>query len=192
MSILIILATLIVGYFAPLALAADDFYKGKSIRVIVGGTAGGGFDVYTRVMTRHMGKHIPGNPSFVVENMTGAATRIAAKYIHGAAKPDGLTFGIINGYLILNQVLDPKRFDFDTRQYEYLGVPVQDNVACVLRKETGIANVDQWLAAKTPVKMGGLEVNPMSGEEVKKVVDSLFGLNPQVVAKLASILAPKR
>jgi tripartite-type tricarboxylate transporter receptor subunit TctC len=154
-------------------LAADDFYKGKTVRVIVGGTAGGGFDVYTRAMTRHMGKHVPGNPSFIVENMTGAATRIAAKYIHSAAKPDGLTFGIINGYLILNQVLDPKRFDFDTRQYEYLGVPVQDNVACVLRKETGITNIDQWMAAKTPVKMGGLGPGNSTSDAVRIVKETL-------------------
>src|SRR5688500_20183406 len=73
---------------------ADDFYKGKTIRVIVGGSAGGGFDIYTRAMARHMGKHIPGNPSLVVENMTGAGTFIAAKYLHSSAKPDGLSFEI--------------------------------------------------------------------------------------------------
>jgi hypothetical protein len=75
--------------FLPSSLCADDFYKGKTIRVIVGGSAGGGFDIYTRAMARHMGKHIPGNPSLVVENMTGAGTFIAAKYLHSSAKPDG-------------------------------------------------------------------------------------------------------
>ena len=64
--------------------AQAPFYKGKTIRVIVGGTAGGGFDTYTRSITRHMSKHIPGNPTLVVENMTGAATRIAAKHMHSA------------------------------------------------------------------------------------------------------------
>ena len=63
----------------PGSLCADDFYKGKTIRVIVGGRAGRGFDIYTRAMARHMGKHIPGNPALVVENMTGAGTLIAAK-----------------------------------------------------------------------------------------------------------------
>jgi tripartite-type tricarboxylate transporter receptor subunit TctC len=72
------------------------------VRVIVGGTTGGGFDVYTLAMTRHMGKHILGHPIFVVENITGAATRIAAKYLHSAAKPDGLTFGLFYGYLKLS------------------------------------------------------------------------------------------
>lgn len=154
-------------------LLAQDFYKDKTIRAIVGGTAGGGFDVYTRAMTRYMGKHIPGNPTLVVENMTGAATRIAAKYMHSAAKPDGLTFGIFNGYLILSQVLNPKGFDFDMRQFEWLGVPIQDNVACVLRKETGITNIDQWFAAKTPVKMGGLGPGNSTSDVVRTVKATL-------------------
>lgn len=159
---------------------ADDFYKGKTVRVIVSGTAGGGFDVYTRAMTRHMGKHIPGHPIFVVENMTGAATRIAAKYIHSAAKPDGLTFGIFNGYLLLNQVLDPKGFDFNLRQFEWLGVPVQDNVACVVRKETGVTNIDQWLALKTPLKMGGLGPGNSTSDAVR-VVRATLNLPIQLI-----------
>jgi tripartite-type tricarboxylate transporter receptor subunit TctC len=131
-------------------------------------------------MTRHMGKHIPGNPTMVVENMTGAATRIAAKYMHSAAKPDGLTFGIFNGYLILGQVLNPKAFDFDMRQFQWLGVPIQDNVACVLRKEAGITNIDQWRAAKTPVKMGGLGPGN-STSDVVRVVKATLNLPIQLV-----------
>ena len=119
-------------------LRADDFYRGKTIRVIVGGSAGGGFDIYTRAMARHMGKHIPGNPTMVVENMTGAGTLIAAKYLHSSAKPDGLSFGIFNGALILSGVLGNKSIDFDMRELEYLGVPVQDNTVCALRKESGV------------------------------------------------------
>jgi tripartite-type tricarboxylate transporter receptor subunit TctC len=163
-----------------LAQAAEDFYKGKTIRVLVGGTAGGGFDVYTRAMTRFMGKHIPGNPSLYVENMTGAATRIVAKYIHSAAKPDGLTFGIFNGYLILGQVLDPKALDFNVREYEWIGVPVQDNVVCALRKESGIANIDQWRAVKTPVKIGGLGPGN-STSDVPRLVHATLNLPIQLV-----------
>lgn len=135
---------------------AQEFYKGKTIRIIVGGTAGGGFDVYTRAIARHMGKHIPGDPTLVVENMTGAATRIAAKFMHSAAKPDGLTFGIFNGYLILGRVLGTEGIDFDVRKFEWIGVPVQDNVVCALTKASGVTSVEQWFASKTPVKIGGL------------------------------------
>ena len=98
----------------PGSLFADDFYKGKTIRVIVGGSAGGGFDIYTRAMARHMGKHIPGNPSLVVENMTGAGTFIAAKYLHSSAKPDGLDFRHLQRRLDLG----PRSGD-EGRRYRY-------------------------------------------------------------------------
>jgi tripartite-type tricarboxylate transporter receptor subunit TctC len=159
---------------------ADDFYKGKTIRVIVGGSAGGGFDIYTRAMARHMGKHIPGNPLMVVENMTGAGTLIAAKYLYGSAKPDGLSFGIFNGALILSGALGNKSVDFDMRELEYLGVPVQDSTVCALRKESGVANMDQWLASKAPIKLGGLSPGN-STSDVARILMAALNLPVQLV-----------
>lgn len=75
------------------AFAQENFYKGKTIRLIVGLAPDGGFAAYARVIARHMGKHIPGNPITVVDNMTGAASLLAANYIYKAAKADGLTIG---------------------------------------------------------------------------------------------------
>ena len=164
----------------PGSLFADDFYKGKTIRVIVGGSAGGGFDIYTRAMARHMGKHIPGNPSLVVENMTGAGTFIAAKYLHSSAKPDGLSFGIFNGALILGRVLGMKGVDIDMRELEYLGVPVQDSTVCALRKESGVTNMDQWFASKTPMKLGGLSPGN-STSDVARIVGAALALPTQLV-----------
>ena len=164
----------------PGSLFADDFYKGKTIRVIVGGSAGGGFDIYTRAMARHMGKHIPGNPALVVENMTGAGTFIAAKYLHSSAKPDGLSFGIFNGALILGRVLGMKGVDIDMRELEYLGVPVQDSTVCALRKESGVTNMDQWFASKTPMKLGGLSPGN-STSDVARIVGAALALPTQLV-----------
>lgn len=160
--------------------AQTNFYEGKTIRLIVGGSAGGGFDTYSRVIARHMGRHIPGNPNLIVENMAGAATRITAKHLFSAAKPDGLTFGIFNGYLIAGRVLGAKGLDFDVRKYEWIGVPVQDNVACGLTKASGIGNVDQWLKSKTPVKLGGLGPGN-SVSDVPRVVQAALGLPIQLV-----------
>ena len=159
---------------------ADDFYKGKTIRVIVGGSAGGGFDIYTRAMARHMGKHIPGNPAMLVENMTGAGTLIAAKYLHSSAKPDGLSFGIFNGALILSGALGNKSIDFDMRELEFLGVPVQDSTVCALRKESGVTNMDQWFAAKTPIKLGGLSPGN-STSDVARIITAALNLPVQLV-----------
>ena len=171
---------LALGVLPSRLFAAEDFYKGKTIRVIVGGSAGGGFDIYTRAVARHMGKHIPGNPTLIVENMTGAGTFIAAKYVHSSAKPDGLSIGMFNGGLILGRVLGMKGIDIDMRELEFLGVPVQDSTGCALRKESGVANLDQWFAAKTPIKLGGLSPGN-STSDVARVLAAALNLPIQLV-----------
>ena len=159
---------------------AADFYRGKTVRVIVGGSAGGGFDIYTRAMARHMGKHVPGNPFLIVENMTGAGTLIAAKYVHSSAKPDGLSIGMFNGGLILGRAIGMKGIDFDIRELEYLGVPVQDNTVCALRKESGVTNMEQWMASKTPLKLGGLSPGN-STSDVARIIQTALNLPVQLV-----------
>ena len=81
--------------------AQDNFYQGKTVRIIVGAAAGGGYDTYSRMIARHIGKHISGNPTFIVENMPGAGFLISANYMYKAAKPDGLTIGHFIGGLFL-------------------------------------------------------------------------------------------
>src|SRR5262249_276156 len=73
--------------------AQESFYKDKTIRIIVGAPPGGGYDTYSRLIARHIGKHILGNPTVIVENMPGAATLISANHVYKVAKPDGLSFG---------------------------------------------------------------------------------------------------
>ncbi len=136
--------------------AQEAFYRGKSIRIVVATSAGGGFDAYTRTLARHMGKHIPGNPTFLVENMPGAGHLIGANHIYKAAKPDGLTFGHFQGGLFLEQLLGRPGIEFDSQKFEFIGAPVSDNRACAFTKASGITSVDKWLAAKTPVKVGGI------------------------------------
>jgi tripartite-type tricarboxylate transporter receptor subunit TctC len=91
------------------AAAQEPYFKGKTIRIVVGFSEGGGYEVYARAIARHMGKYIPGNPSIMVENMAGAASLISANYVYRAAKPDGLTIGHFIGGLFLQQVLGRQR-----------------------------------------------------------------------------------
>ena len=100
---------------------ADDFYKGKTIRVIVGGSAGGGFDIYTRALARNMGKHIPGNPNLVVQNMTGAGHIVAANFVYSVAKPDGLTLLAPNPNLYVDQLIGRPEIKFDWAKFAWLG-----------------------------------------------------------------------
>ena len=138
------------------ALAQEPFYKGKTIRMVVATSAGGGFDTYTRTLVRHLGKFIPGHPSFIVENMPGAGHLIGATHIYKVAKPDGLTIGHFQGGLFLYQLLGRPGIEFDAAKFRFIGAPVTDNRACAFTKTSGIISVERWLAAKTPVKLGGI------------------------------------
>jgi len=161
--------------------SADDYYKGKTIRIVVGFSAGGGFDTYARVIGRHMGKHIPGQPAMVVENMTGAGSLIAANHIYKVAKPDGLSIGHFIGGLFLGQVLGQKGIEFDARKFEFIGAPITDHVVCAMTKASGITSVEKWMASKTPVKMGGIAPGTSTPDNATRIFKAALGLPIQLV-----------
>ena len=148
----------VLGLFllAGQAPAQELFYKGKTLRMIVGTSAGGGFDAYTRTLARHFGKHVPGQPNIVVENMPGAGHLIAANHMYKVAKPDGLTLGHFHGGWFLYQLFNRSGIEFDATKFEFIGSPIKESRACALTKASGITSVERWLASKTPVKLGGI------------------------------------
>ncbi len=164
-----------------LPVAAQEFYKGKTIRVVVATTPGGGFDAYSRAIARHMGKHIPGNPSFVVENMPGAGMLIGTNYLYKQAKPDGLTMGNWIGTLILGQLLGRKGTEFDARKFEYVGAPIKNHDLCLMTKASGITSAEQWMASKTPVKMGATPPGS-TPYDVAAILKEATGLPIQLVS----------
>jgi len=175
------LSVLVAILSAGNANAAEEFYKGKSIRIVVGFSAGGGFDTYARAISRHLSKHIPGNPNIVVENMTGAGSLIAANHVFKVAKPDGLTIGHFIGGFFLGQVLGQPGVEFDARKFEFIGAPVSDHVVCALTKASGINSVEKWMASKTPVKLGGLAPGTSTPDNATRILKAALGLPIQLV-----------
>src|SRR3989454_7181704 len=112
------------------AARAQSFFEGKTMRLVVGFAPGGGFDTYARVISRHMGRHIPGNPTIVVENMTGAGSLISANHLYRVAKPDGLTVAHFLGSLIFGQVLGQPGIEFDARKFEFIGAALKEDAGC--------------------------------------------------------------
>lgn len=160
---------------------SEEFFKGKTIRFIVGFAPGGGFDVYARTIARHIGKHIPGKPTTVVDNMTGAGSLIAANYIYNQAKPDGLTIGHWIGGLIVQQAIKASEgIKFDARKFEWVGLVVNDNPACVLTKASGINTLDRWFAYKEPIKVGVTGVGSDT-HYVPSILKAALGLPMQLV-----------
>ena len=131
---------LIVGVSTPVFGA--DFYEGKTIRFIVGFSPGGGYDTYTRAIARHIGKYIPGNPTPVVMNMTGAGSLIAANYNANRAKPDGLTVAVWTPGIILGHALGDKKVRFDPRKLGWIGTPTTETIACGIMSFTGLKTLD--------------------------------------------------
>src|SRR5262249_49532442 len=97
--VLLLLALVLRTLVRP-ACAQDDFYKGKTITIVVGFSPGGGYDVNARAVARHIGKHIPGNPSVIVQNMPGAGSLTSVRYLDATAPKDGTVMTIFNPGLV--------------------------------------------------------------------------------------------
>jgi len=160
---------------------AQDFYKDKTIRFIVGQAAGGGYDAYTRIVARYMGKYIPGNPTIVVENMTGAGSLIAANYVYGNAKPDGLTVGNWNSAFVLNQALGDPNVHFDARKFGWIGAPSKGVPVCAIMAFAGPKTFDEILKANKPIRMGGTAPGSHS-IDLPLMFNKMLGTKFQVVS----------
>jgi tripartite-type tricarboxylate transporter receptor subunit TctC len=183
MTTLFIAAILVIAslFGARIGFAASDdiFYKGKTIRLIVAFSPGGGYDTYSRTIGRHLSKHIPGGPAIIVENMTGAGGIIHANFMY-QAKPDGLIIGNNAGGLILQQIMGAKGIEFDGKKFEFLGAPASDHHVCAISKASGISSVEKWFAAKEPLKFGG--VGPGGGaSDNARVLHAALGLPIRVI-----------
>jgi tripartite-type tricarboxylate transporter receptor subunit TctC len=161
--------------------AQEPSFGGKTVRIVVGFSAGGGFDAYARAIARHVGRYLPGNPAVIVENMPGAGSLIAANHLYNQARPDGLTIGHFIGGLILGQLFGNPGTQFDARQFEWVGAPAKLEAVCALTKASGITDLKQWASAKAPVKLGA--TGPGSETyDVPKVLQAALHLPMQVVS----------
>src|SRR6187399_2524318 len=103
------------------AQSAADFYRGKAVNVIVGYSPGGGYDTYTRILARHLGKHIPGNPAIVVQNMPGAGSLKLTNYLYNVAPKDGSTIGIFSRGMAMEPLIGGANTQFDSSKFAWLG-----------------------------------------------------------------------
>src|SRR5688500_11069250 len=123
---------------SALAISVEDFYNVKTFQFVVGGSVGGGFDSYTRLIARHFAQYVPGKPSTVVQNMPGAAMLIAANYIYNSAARDGTFIGHWSGPLILQHMMGNPAVQFDGRKFGWLGMPTSDSLVCITTDRSGI------------------------------------------------------
>ena len=154
-SMVICIAALLI--LASSTWAADaPFYKGKTIRIVVGYSPGGGFDTFSRLIGRHLGSHLPGNPSVIVVNMPGAASMVAANRVYAMQPADGLTIVVFTYGVIPHAVTGDPAVKFDPRKYVWLGDPTLGTLPEVLwvRGDLPIKSLEDFKNAKTPLNAG--------------------------------------
>jgi tripartite-type tricarboxylate transporter receptor subunit TctC len=128
---------------------AEDFYKGKRVSLIVGSSTGGGFDTFGRAIAKHIGKHIPGEPAVIVQNMPGAGSLTALRAVDASQPKDGTVIVAFNSALILQSVVEPNTVNVDFRKYSWVGIAAPLFGVCFGYGPAGVSSWDQLMKSKT-------------------------------------------
>ena len=178
--LLILLAGWLIVFCAMPLHAQEPFFKGKTIRLIVGFTPGGLYDGYARIFSRFMPKHIPGNPEIIVQNMPGAGSLIASNYVFGVAKPDGLTLGMVSRGVYLDQLLGKKEVNYDVRKFAWIGSVDQTELMLFIRADSPWKSVEDLASAAEPPKCGATGTTDNT-TIVANVLDETLGVKIKVI-----------
>jgi tripartite-type tricarboxylate transporter receptor subunit TctC len=161
--------------------AQANFYQGKTIRVIIGYQPGDNHDLWARMYTRFLGKHIPGNPDFIAQNMPGAGSMIAANHVYNLTKPDGLTLGSIGGALFMAQLTGRKEVQFDWPKFSWIVTPERGGHLLYLRSDAPVKNLDDLRQTTNPPRCSATGVGS-TGYDVPRLLEEAFGFKFQVIS----------
>ena len=171
-------AALLLTAAPAIAQQAEPFYAGKRVTVVIGFTAGGGYDAYARLVGRYMMRHIPGNPTLVPQNMPGAGTRVAAKYLYNVAPKDGTVIGTVVQSTPIDQAMLEPGIQFDAARFNWIGNPIVENLVTIVATASGLSTLEDVKAKGGLVcgsTGGGSTINlpraiaKLTGREVKVV-----------------------
>ena len=171
---------LVAGVLAPPASAQGvaEFYKGKTISLIVGGSEGGGYDTMARAIGRHIGRHIPGNPAIVSRNMPGASGMAATNHLYNAAEKDGTVIGLLQNNKPLAQLFGNKAARFDATKFNWLGTPSIEVAVVVVWHAVPVNSVDDLRTKETSMGASGVQ----SGQAfVGRLLNATLGTKMRVV-----------
>ena len=142
------LAAVLAAGLAQPAMAQDAFYRGKTVTIVVGYSAGGGYDQYARLVARHLGRHIPGHPTVIVQNMPGAASMTAVRHLDANAAKDGTVITTFDPGLILETIAAPEVFKVRFSDHRWIGTLLRDIRICYASASSGIKTWDEMMARK--------------------------------------------
>jgi tripartite-type tricarboxylate transporter receptor subunit TctC len=150
----VLLLAVLIGASGVATAQPAPFFQGKTIRLVVGSPPGGFYDLAARLLARHMGKYLPGNPEIIVQNMPGASSLVATNYIYSVAKGDGLTIGMPLSYIYLDQLTGKPEVKFDVRKLSWIGALDKTPAILFIRSDTPYRTIEDVAKAKEPPKCG--------------------------------------
>src|SRR5262245_18445867 len=170
-----IILWLLAFVFSTLPVRAQDhFYQGKTITVVSGASAGSAYDLYARLMAQFMGKHIPGNPNFIVQNMPGAGSIIGANYVYGVAKSDGTVIGAIQPSIYFNQLVKQAEVKYDWAKFAWIGSSDKSDHLLYMRADLPYKSMADVRNAKEPPTCGSTGAGT-SGSYLPKLFEETLG-----------------
>ena len=173
--------TLLCASHAPdLSSQTDPFYKNKTITIVTGYSTGGTMDGWARLMAQHLGKHIPGNPGVVVQNMPGGGSMVAANYVYKVAKPDGLTLGLFGPGLFFGQLIGQKEVQFQWEKFNWIGSPELTDESLYVRADTNYKTLEDIRKAPGQVRCGAGN-RGSSSYYIPKIVEDIAGVKFNMV-----------
>jgi tripartite-type tricarboxylate transporter receptor subunit TctC len=172
-----LIGSLLIGCQHASAQATVNFYRDKTIDLLIGYSPGGGYDAYARLLARHLGAHIPGNPKIVPRNMPGGGSRVAAQYVYNVAPKNGTVLATGDQSLSLEQALGVGNIQFDTTKFNWIGNPISDNNTLVTWHTSGIRTIDDAKIREVPIGATG----PDPSSQYPKVMNAVLGTKFKVV-----------
>ena len=161
--------------------AAEPSYAGRTVTIVVGSGAGGGFDTTARLVSRHIGTHIPGAPTVIVQNMPGGGGMVAANYMFNVAPKDGTVIGLFHEAQLMSQLTGGEGVDFDLRKFNWLGSSYVDPNVCLIRTDAPTVHFKEMIGRAQPISVGG--TGPGSNTyDAPRVLAAATGANIKAVA----------
>jgi tripartite-type tricarboxylate transporter receptor subunit TctC len=158
--------------------SVSNFYTNKTVTILVGYSAGGGYDIYARAIARYLGRHIPGKPTVVVQNMPGAGSLVATNYLYNAALRDGTVLATFARGMAMQPLLDPAKTKFDTSKLTWLGSAANEVSVCATTKRSNILTYEDMLKTNFNVSGEGGGSDP---DTYAAVVRELLGVKLKLV-----------
>src|SRR4051812_45815758 len=168
----------------PLMAGAQDF-AGKTVTIVVGYKAGGGYDATARLLARYLPKHLPGKPTVIVQNMPGGNSIIAANHMYNVARPDGLTIGTFNRNLPIAQLTGVEGVKFDMRKFAWVGSAANETTILAIRTDLPYKTFEELRKAKEPVVIGSTGPGANT-HDFPLLLKDLLGVNLKIVSGYSS------